>query len=997
MPPHLAVDGNTNSNHYALSCTHTAGEANPTWWVDLGQSYVVDRVVIFNRQDCCPERLNPFNIHIGDSDQVSTNLQCGGDHQIALNEPFISVCCHGMRGRYVGVRAPGPVRILSLCEVQVFPADACQIAGYVHFNGVCYKSFTEQKTRDEARQTCAADGGMLAMPKDNATNTFLANLAEVVAGRWFGLAKSDGQWIFEDGQPLTSSDFSNWRSAGGGQGGCAGFYGTDSFWKVRGCSNLRGFICQTVEVDDWWYVDLDRQWAIDRVTVVKPVSVDLNAFFIHIGDNGQNVSANPQCGQNHSIAANQSEVTIPCGGMRGRYVGIRMGEPRRLEFSELEVYPVSDEANIGGINVAALSSGGRYVGASQNVATCGGIIDGQLTPRPGQLGWLSSQGVGSWVQLKFDGYYFINRAKIAQSTWVTGQIRTIRLTFDDGSYEDVELSQREGSDQYDVTQVYYDDFIFNTTKTDSVKMTVLTTYTASTSGFIEAQFITAYPEDFELIPALARFRQHFDRRSGMPVLTEASNLSLADCAIRCLEEPTFFCQSFQYEAGIRHCEMFGWAPPKDGLGRLVMDSSVSYFERNFETYFLFEWTPTPRMTCSCVYANSATRVPQIGPCLAQHPRNHWLHTAEGTLRNGETSQCLELLADNVVITAACSPIRESILFEVIDDALSWRVLGREVCFDNRDGGIELVNCSDVQNVLRKLTLHEVTELVTMSTPCDAREDPTTNVTGILVEEVGPGAVSAHWNVSDMPEYACESSTVLIAKTNLRTSLTTSWNVSWDTEYFNFTHLELEVPYLLEVYIMTPRSHIYLSYSRTILLRGNDVQIHNLTVSLVTEEGFYVTWNVTSSLVIGYQVTYHLMDSEKVDQLYVHHPKVHLRELLPGVEYNVSVRAITTVFEGSASSLQQYTVVDSPRDFRAVTVMDRSATLVWAAPDGEVVTYLLELIPVLAPSEAANISLSNSLTTADLTGLAPLQPYFAWLYAVGHAGVSGGVSAPWITG
>ncbi|XP_035676015.1 pentraxin fusion protein-like [Branchiostoma floridae] len=78
-------------------------------------------VVIFNRQDCCSERLNPFNIHIGDSDQVSTNPQCGGDLQIDVSHPSISVSCPGMRGRYVGVRLPGSSRILALCEVQVFP------------------------------------------------------------------------------------------------------------------------------------------------------------------------------------------------------------------------------------------------------------------------------------------------------------------------------------------------------------------------------------------------------------------------------------------------------------------------------------------------------------------------------------------------------------------------------------------------------------------------------------------------------------------------------------------------------------------------------------------------------------------------------------------------------------------------------------------------------------------------------------------------------------
>ncbi|CAH1244449.1 PKD1 [Branchiostoma lanceolatum] len=115
-----AVDGNTNTDAGAGSCTHSDGiEDNPGWWVDLGHSYTVDRVVIFNRLDCCSERLNPFNIHIGDSDQVSTNPMCGGDHQIDVTKPSITVPCRGMTGRYVGVRLPGLSRILTLCEVQV--------------------------------------------------------------------------------------------------------------------------------------------------------------------------------------------------------------------------------------------------------------------------------------------------------------------------------------------------------------------------------------------------------------------------------------------------------------------------------------------------------------------------------------------------------------------------------------------------------------------------------------------------------------------------------------------------------------------------------------------------------------------------------------------------------------------------------------------------------------------------------------------------------------
>ncbi|XP_078692939.1 fucolectin-1-like [Branchiostoma floridae x Branchiostoma belcheri] len=134
----LAVDGNTATDYFGqtATCTHTANPAppNPSWWVDLGRSYMAERVVIFNRQDCCQERLNPFNIHIGDSDQVSENPRCGDDHHIGTDRPSISVSCQGMSGRYVGVRLPGPSRTLSLCEVRVFSDSA---HAFSHCRKVC--------------------------------------------------------------------------------------------------------------------------------------------------------------------------------------------------------------------------------------------------------------------------------------------------------------------------------------------------------------------------------------------------------------------------------------------------------------------------------------------------------------------------------------------------------------------------------------------------------------------------------------------------------------------------------------------------------------------------------------------------------------------------------------------------------------------------------------------------------------------------------------------
>ncbi|XP_035693791.1 fucolectin-1-like [Branchiostoma floridae] len=118
-PAGLAVDGNLNTDFSAGSCSLTSTEDNPSWWVDLGQTHIIDRVDIYNRQDNYWDRINHFNIHIGDSPVVSENHKCGMDWQFQPNQPSISVSCYGMRGRYVGVRLPGPRRTLTLCEVQM--------------------------------------------------------------------------------------------------------------------------------------------------------------------------------------------------------------------------------------------------------------------------------------------------------------------------------------------------------------------------------------------------------------------------------------------------------------------------------------------------------------------------------------------------------------------------------------------------------------------------------------------------------------------------------------------------------------------------------------------------------------------------------------------------------------------------------------------------------------------------------------------------------------
>ena len=49
----LAIDGRTADTWRSGSCTHTASELSPWWYVDLGTAQLVIGVTLINRRDCC--------------------------------------------------------------------------------------------------------------------------------------------------------------------------------------------------------------------------------------------------------------------------------------------------------------------------------------------------------------------------------------------------------------------------------------------------------------------------------------------------------------------------------------------------------------------------------------------------------------------------------------------------------------------------------------------------------------------------------------------------------------------------------------------------------------------------------------------------------------------------------------------------------------------------------------------------------------------------------
>ncbi|MGW1000063.1 GH92 family glycosyl hydrolase [Streptomyces sp. NPDC002520] len=124
-----AVDGVTDGNFTVGSVTHTAedGSAEPWWQVDLGASKSLSDVVLWNRTDCCSERLSDYYVLVSDtpftSDSLATTLarpDVSAVHRTDTAAGPTTVPVNAT-GRYVRIQLAGTAP-LSLAEVEVLPS-----------------------------------------------------------------------------------------------------------------------------------------------------------------------------------------------------------------------------------------------------------------------------------------------------------------------------------------------------------------------------------------------------------------------------------------------------------------------------------------------------------------------------------------------------------------------------------------------------------------------------------------------------------------------------------------------------------------------------------------------------------------------------------------------------------------------------------------------------------------------------------------------------------
>lgn len=141
-----AIDGNTDGAYDNDSVTHTDNGTNRWWSVDLGRQSNVQAINLWNRTDCCSERLADVSIF------VSSEPIANGSIAQIRNRPGITEFSRtGPQGRLVQVdqtmdiryvRVQIPTGVLSLAEVEVLgnraPTLTCTTITDVDVNTVSW-------------------------------------------------------------------------------------------------------------------------------------------------------------------------------------------------------------------------------------------------------------------------------------------------------------------------------------------------------------------------------------------------------------------------------------------------------------------------------------------------------------------------------------------------------------------------------------------------------------------------------------------------------------------------------------------------------------------------------------------------------------------------------------------------------------------------------------------------------------------------------------------
>ena len=149
-----------------------------------------------------------------------------------------------------------------------------------------------------------------------------------------------------------------------------------------------------------------------------------------------------------------------------------------LMLTTLQVFMVLIYSDASRITPKDCSASSEY----STELTCDNVYDGISDATGDGIEWVTNQeGVGSWIQLNFDGNYVISRLRIQQRYYSGELSKGITLSFSDESSQDIELAYRS-EDAY-----LWEDFTLTPVTSMFIRLTVTSVWTTTNNGFIEIQ------------------------------------------------------------------------------------------------------------------------------------------------------------------------------------------------------------------------------------------------------------------------------------------------------------------------------------------------------------------------------------------------------------------------------------------------------------------------------------------------------------------------------
>ena len=273
--PNRAVDGNTDGDWAQNSITCTNNQLNPWWQVDLGTTYNVSAIEVWNRTGYTKNRLDDFYVFVSDTPFASTDLtttlndsSVWSMHVAAVPDPQILLPV-GLTGRYVRIQL-GDTNYLSLAEVKVFGEIFVPSGANVAFN----KTASQSNTSFGGVPNRAVDGN------------------------------TDGDWA-QNSITCTNNQLNPWWQVDLGT-----TYNVSAIevWNRTGYTKNR--------LDDFYVFVSDTPFASTDLTTTLN---DSSVWSMHVA------------------AVPDPQILLPVG-LTGRYVRIQLGDTNYLSLAEVKVF-----------------------------------------------------------------------------------------------------------------------------------------------------------------------------------------------------------------------------------------------------------------------------------------------------------------------------------------------------------------------------------------------------------------------------------------------------------------------------------------------------------------------------------------------------------------------------------------------------------------------------------------------------------------------------------